>query len=93
MKLTSKAIPSSEEFRQNRAAHLEALETIREAAHAARLGGGEKARRRGATQPLRRPPKPADHRVDDRQEATEACFSAIRKNLAARPRSGMWGRW
>ncbi len=46
MKLTSKAIPSSEEFRQNRAAHLEALETIREAAHAARLGGGEKARAR-----------------------------------------------
>ncbi|MFD3189275.1 carboxyl transferase domain-containing protein [Sedimentitalea sp. HM32M-2] len=46
MKLTSSALPSSDGFKQNRAAHLEALETIRAAAHAARMGGGEKSRAR-----------------------------------------------
>jgi len=46
MKLQSKAIPSSEDFKANRAAHLEALEEIRAAAHAARFGGGDKARAR-----------------------------------------------
>ncbi len=46
MKLQSKAMPSSEAFKANRAAHLEALETIRVAAEAARLGGGEKSRAR-----------------------------------------------
>ncbi|MHA6263981.1 carboxyl transferase domain-containing protein [Arenibacterium sp. CAU 1754] len=46
MKLTSKALPSSEGFQQNRAAHLEALDTIREAAEAAAAGGGEKSRAR-----------------------------------------------
>jgi 3-methylcrotonyl-CoA carboxylase beta subunit len=46
MKLTSTALPSSDGFKANRAAHLEALETIRDAAHAARLGGGEKSRAR-----------------------------------------------
>ncbi len=46
MKLTSRAIPSSEEFRQNRQAHLEALETIAAAAEIAAQGGGERARAR-----------------------------------------------
>jgi len=46
VKLTSKAIPSSETFQQNREAHLDALETIRVAAEAARAGGGEKSRDR-----------------------------------------------
>ncbi|TDK43057.1 carboxyl transferase domain-containing protein [Antarcticimicrobium luteum] len=46
MKLTSKIIPSSEEFQANRAAHLEALETIRAAADLAAEGGGEKSRAR-----------------------------------------------
>ena len=46
MKLTSAALPSSDAFRANRAAHLDALETIRVAAEAAALGGGEAARTR-----------------------------------------------
>ena len=46
MKLQSKAMPSSEGFKQNRAAHLEALAQIDDAAEAARLGGGEKSRAR-----------------------------------------------
>ncbi len=46
MKLTSNTLPSSDGFKANRAAHLEALETIRAAAEAARLGGGEKSRAR-----------------------------------------------
>ena len=46
MKLTSKALPSSEAFRLNRDSHLVALAEIREAAEAARQGGGEKARAR-----------------------------------------------
>ncbi|MGR3615435.1 MAG: carboxyl transferase domain-containing protein [Paracoccaceae bacterium] len=46
MKLQSKAIPSSDQFKQNRAAHLEALAQIAEVADAARLGGGEKSRAR-----------------------------------------------
>ncbi|WP_424986034.1 carboxyl transferase domain-containing protein [Microbulbifer sp. S227A] len=46
MRLTSSALPSSDGFKQNRAAHLEALETIRTAAEAARIGGGEKSRAR-----------------------------------------------
>ena len=46
MKLTSKALPSSDGFKQNRAAHLEALAVVQEAAQAARLGGGEKSRAR-----------------------------------------------
>ncbi|MGH1354489.1 MAG: carboxyl transferase domain-containing protein, partial [Thalassovita sp.] len=46
MKLSSSAIPSSETFQTNQRNHLDALETIREAAEAARLGGGERARRR-----------------------------------------------
>ena len=46
MKLTSKIIPSSEEFQANRAAHLEALAVIREAADMAAAGGGEKSRAR-----------------------------------------------
>nr|WP_269812822.1 carboxyl transferase domain-containing protein [Pontibaca salina] len=44
--MTSRAVPSSEEFRQNRQAHLEALETIHAAAEAAAQGGGERARAR-----------------------------------------------
>jgi 3-methylcrotonyl-CoA carboxylase beta subunit len=46
MKLSSSAIPSSETFQTNRRNHLDALETIREAAEAARLGGGERSRQR-----------------------------------------------
>ncbi len=46
MKLTSQALPSSETFKANAAAHLEALETVRQAAEAAALGGGEKSRAR-----------------------------------------------
>ncbi|SFT63938.1 carboxyl transferase domain-containing protein [Sedimentitalea nanhaiensis] len=46
MKLQSQALPSSDGFKANRAAHLEALETIRVAAETARLGGGEKSRAR-----------------------------------------------
>ena len=46
MKLQSKAMPSSEGFKLNRAAHLEALAQIDDAAEAARLGGGERSRAR-----------------------------------------------
>ncbi|WP_170585833.1 carboxyl transferase domain-containing protein [Ruegeria arenilitoris] len=46
MKLRSSALPSSDGFKQNRAAHLEALAQISEAAEAARMGGGEKSRER-----------------------------------------------
>ncbi|OBY27491.1 carboxyl transferase domain-containing protein [Leisingera sp. JC1] len=46
MKLTSKAMPSSDGFKQNREAHLDALAQISEAAEAARMGGGEKSRAR-----------------------------------------------
>ncbi|WP_017997778.1 carboxyl transferase domain-containing protein [Paracoccus sp. N5] len=43
MKLGTSALPSSEPFRANRAAHLAMLETVREAALAAAAGGGAKA--------------------------------------------------
>jgi len=46
MKLMSKALPSSQAFQVNQAAHLEALAIVAEAANAARLGGGERARAR-----------------------------------------------
>ena len=46
MKLNSQVLPSSETFRTNRAAHLEALETVRAAAEAAQQGGGERSRER-----------------------------------------------
>ncbi len=46
MKLTSKAMPASEGFQSNRAAHLDALAQISAAAEAARMGGGEKSRAR-----------------------------------------------
>ncbi|WP_170558498.1 carboxyl transferase domain-containing protein [Ruegeria atlantica] len=46
MKLRSSALPSSEGFRQNRAAHLDALAQISAAADAARMGGGERSRAR-----------------------------------------------
>ncbi|WP_170596026.1 carboxyl transferase domain-containing protein [Ruegeria arenilitoris] len=46
MKLRSSALPSSDGFKQNHAAHLEALAQISEAAEAARMGGGEKSRDR-----------------------------------------------
>ncbi|GGH21632.1 3-methylcrotonyl-CoA carboxylase beta subunit [Cribrihabitans marinus] len=46
MKLISKALPSSEAFQANRAAHLDALAQIADAAEAARMGGGEKSRAR-----------------------------------------------
>ena len=46
MRLNSSALPSSEGFRANRAAHLEALREVEEAAVAAAEGGGEAARER-----------------------------------------------
>ncbi len=46
MKLKSKALPSSEGFKANRAAHLDALAQISEVAEAARMGGGERSRAR-----------------------------------------------
>lgn len=46
MKLTSKAIPSSEAFQTNRAGHLAAIEVVQAAAEAAAAGGGDKARAR-----------------------------------------------
>lgn len=41
MKLQSKAIPASDEFKANRAGHLEALRMVEEAAAQAAAGGGE----------------------------------------------------
>ncbi|MCY4178787.1 MAG: methylcrotonoyl-CoA carboxylase, partial [Litoreibacter sp.] len=46
MKLTSQIAPSSEEFKANEAAHLDALRIVQEAADQAALGGGEIARER-----------------------------------------------
>jgi len=46
MRLKSSALPSSEGFRTNRAAHLEALREIEEAAARAAAGGGAAARER-----------------------------------------------
>jgi 3-methylcrotonyl-CoA carboxylase beta subunit len=46
MKLNSAALPTSADFKANRAAHLEALEVIRDAAATAAAGGGDKARAR-----------------------------------------------
>ena len=46
MKLTSAAIPSSEEFKKNVAAHEAALAVVREAAKAAAAGGGDGPRER-----------------------------------------------
>ncbi|MEL6596163.1 MAG: carboxyl transferase domain-containing protein [Pseudomonadota bacterium] len=46
MKLTSQALPSSEAFQKNRAAHLQALKVVQEAAAWAAAGGGQKARDR-----------------------------------------------
>ncbi|WP_265499445.1 carboxyl transferase domain-containing protein [Paracoccus beibuensis] len=46
MKLTSTALPSSDQFRANRDAHLALLDTARQAAEAAAAGGGPKAMER-----------------------------------------------
>lgn len=46
MKLQSNALPSSEAFKSNRAAHLDALAVIREAADQAAMGGNERSRAR-----------------------------------------------
>ncbi len=46
MKLQSQALPSSDAFKANVNAHLDALEPIRDAARQAALGGGEKSRAR-----------------------------------------------
>ena len=46
MKLRSQAIASSEQFKANIAAHLEALRVVREAADLAAAGGGDRARER-----------------------------------------------
>ena len=46
MKLTTKALPTSETFKANRAAHLALLDTVAQAAAVAAAGGGEKARAR-----------------------------------------------
>jgi 3-methylcrotonyl-CoA carboxylase beta subunit len=49
MRLPTRAQPSSEAFRANRAAHLALLEQVREAARLAAEGGGPKARERHAS--------------------------------------------
>ena len=49
MKIASQFIAGSETAHANRAAHLEALDLVREAAALAAAGGGEKARRRHAS--------------------------------------------
>jgi 3-methylcrotonyl-CoA carboxylase beta subunit len=46
MKLQSKAIPASDEFKANREGHLESLRVVKEAAAIAAAGGGEAARER-----------------------------------------------
>ncbi|MCC0075004.1 MAG: methylcrotonoyl-CoA carboxylase [Rhodobacter sp.] len=46
MKLTSNILTGSDAFKANRAAHLAALDTVRQAAAEAALGGGDKARAR-----------------------------------------------
>ena len=46
MKLKSKVLINSDDFKKNREGHLEALSIVSEAAEAARLGGGEKSRAR-----------------------------------------------
>ncbi|HSF65150.1 MAG TPA: carboxyl transferase domain-containing protein [Paracoccaceae bacterium] len=46
MRLTSQALPSSDAFQRNRAAHLALLAEVRAAAALAAAGGGEKARAR-----------------------------------------------
>ena len=46
MRLTSAALPTSDSFRANRAAHLDALSLVEQAAAVAAAGGGEKARAR-----------------------------------------------
>ena len=46
MKLVSKALPTSEAFKANRAAHLAMLDSVAQAAALAAAGGGEKARAR-----------------------------------------------
>ncbi len=48
MKLVSQFIPGTESARANRAAHLDALQGVRDAAEQAAAGGGEKARARHA---------------------------------------------
>ncbi|MFP7673332.1 carboxyl transferase domain-containing protein [Marivita sp. S0852] len=46
MKLHSQAIPSSDQFKTNQAAHLEALKVVQDAAAWAAAGGGERSRDR-----------------------------------------------
>ncbi|WP_299042597.1 carboxyl transferase domain-containing protein [uncultured Tateyamaria sp.] len=46
MKLTTQALPSSETFKSNRAAHLEALAVVQRAADQAAAGGGARSRDR-----------------------------------------------
>ena len=46
MKLKSQLLSNSQEAKANRAAHLEALQIVREAAQSAALGGGQKSRDR-----------------------------------------------
>ena len=46
MKLTSQAFPSSDTFKTNVKLHLEAIETVSQAAEAAAFGGGQKSRDR-----------------------------------------------
>ncbi len=46
MKLQSKIVTSSETYKANRLAHLDAIAQIQEAANAAAMGGGEKSRTR-----------------------------------------------
>ena len=44
MRLSSQAVPASESFKANEAAHADALKEIAAAAEAAAMGGGEKKR-------------------------------------------------
>ena len=46
MKLTTKALPTSDAFKANRAAHEDMIATVRAAAELAAAGGGEKSRDR-----------------------------------------------
>ena len=61
MKLSSQALPSSEVFKANTAAHLDALAQVREAAAAAAFGGGEKSRERHLSRGKMLPREPADN--------------------------------
>ncbi len=76
MKLQSKAMPSSEGFKQNRAAHLEALDQIDAVAEAARLGGGEKSRARHESRGKMLPRRRVANLLDPGSPFLEVCATA-----------------